>query len=100
MLVQCPIAGDSNGHRRRYAVEIVARSPRSAAPATLARWAHDADVEAAFRTHWVSRQCCFLGAIRHTDTDYDELLMAGVPRDEARERVRRASTTSLSLANP
>lgn len=29
-----------------------------------------------------------VAAVRHEDTDYDELLMSGVPRAEARERVR------------
>ena len=29
-----------------------------------------------------------LASVRHEDTPYDELLMAGVPRDEARDRVR------------
>jgi hypothetical protein len=29
-----------------------------------------------------------LASVRHEDTPYDELLMAGVPREEARERVR------------
>jgi len=29
-----------------------------------------------------------LASVRHEDTAYDELLMAGVPRDEARERIR------------
>lgn len=29
-------------------------------------------------------------SVRHVDTDYDELLMSGVPRVEARERVRAA----------
>jgi hypothetical protein len=29
-----------------------------------------------------------VASVRHEDTDYDELLMAGVPRDEARERIR------------
>lgn len=29
-----------------------------------------------------------IASVRHRDTDYDTLLMAGVPRDEARERVR------------
>jgi hypothetical protein len=29
-----------------------------------------------------------ISPIRHEDTDYDELLMAGVDRAEARERVR------------
>jgi hypothetical protein len=29
-----------------------------------------------------------IAAIRHEDTAYDELLMAGVPRDEAREQIR------------
>ena len=27
-------------------------------------------------------------SVRHIDTSYDELLMSGVPRTEARERVR------------
>lgn len=31
-----------------------------------------------------------VASVRHEDTDYDELLMAGVPRDEARLRVRPA----------
>ena len=31
-----------------------------------------------------------LASVRHEDTPYDELLMAGVPRDEARDRVRGA----------
>jgi hypothetical protein len=31
-----------------------------------------------------------VASVRHEDTDYDELLMAGVPRDEARLRVRAA----------
>jgi hypothetical protein len=30
-------------------------------------------------------------SVRHIDTDYDELLMSGVPRQEARERVRSAA---------
>jgi hypothetical protein len=29
-------------------------------------------------------------SVRHQDTNYDSLLMAGVPRDIARERVRPA----------
>jgi len=29
-----------------------------------------------------------IASIRHLDTDYDRLLMAGVPRMEARDRVR------------
>jgi hypothetical protein len=29
-----------------------------------------------------------LASVRHEDTAYDELLMAGVPREEARERVQ------------
>jgi hypothetical protein len=29
-----------------------------------------------------------IASVRHEDTDYDELLMAGVPRDQARERIR------------
>jgi hypothetical protein len=31
-----------------------------------------------------------VASVRHEDTDYDELLMAGVPREEARARVRAA----------
>jgi hypothetical protein len=31
-----------------------------------------------------------VASIRHQDTDYDELLMSGVPRDEARDRIRPA----------
>lgn len=31
-----------------------------------------------------------VASIRHLDTDYDELLMSGVPRDLARERIRPA----------
>ncbi|TMC01879.1 MAG: DUF2293 domain-containing protein, partial [Chloroflexi bacterium] len=31
-----------------------------------------------------------LASVRHEDTPYDELLMAGVPRDQARDRVRGA----------
>ncbi|GAA0568335.1 DUF2293 domain-containing protein [Paractinoplanes ferrugineus] len=29
-----------------------------------------------------------VASVRHEDTDYDELLMTGVPRDQARERIR------------
>jgi hypothetical protein len=29
-----------------------------------------------------------VASVRHEDTDYDSLLMSGVPRDEARERIR------------
>lgn len=29
-----------------------------------------------------------IASVRHEDTDYDELLMAGVPREQARERIR------------
>jgi hypothetical protein len=29
-----------------------------------------------------------IASIRHEDTEYDRLLMAGVPRSEARERIR------------
>jgi hypothetical protein len=31
-----------------------------------------------------------VASVRHEDTGYDELLMAGVPRGEARARVRPA----------
>lgn len=36
-----------------------------------------------------------VASVRHQDTDYDALLMAGVPRSEARERVRRELATTL-----
>jgi hypothetical protein len=29
-----------------------------------------------------------VASVRHEDTDYDALLMAGVPREEARARIR------------
>jgi hypothetical protein len=29
-----------------------------------------------------------VASVRHEDTVYDELLMAGVPRERARERIR------------
>lgn len=29
-----------------------------------------------------------VASVRHEDTPYDEMLMSGVPRDEARERIR------------
>jgi len=31
-----------------------------------------------------------VASVRHQDTDYDSLLMSGVPRDEARDRIRPA----------
>jgi hypothetical protein len=31
-----------------------------------------------------------VASVRHQDTDYDDLLMSGVPRDEARDRIRPA----------
>jgi hypothetical protein len=31
-----------------------------------------------------------VASVRHQDTDYDELLMSGVPREEARVRIRSA----------
>ena len=36
-----------------------------------------------------------VASVRHRDTDYDALLMAGVPRDEARRRVREDVETVL-----
>jgi hypothetical protein len=44
-----------------------------------------------------------VASVRHQDTDYDDLLMAGVPRDEARDQIRPAidrllATWSLSRA--
>jgi hypothetical protein len=70
-------------------------------------------IERAYRTHWISPalserkrkrlserkgkpvqavraeavQLAVIASIRHEDTDYDELLMTGVDRVEARERV-------------
>jgi hypothetical protein len=29
-----------------------------------------------------------VASVRHEDTEYDSLLMSGVPRDEARDRIR------------
>jgi hypothetical protein len=29
-----------------------------------------------------------VASVRHEDTEYDALLMSGVPRDEARDRIR------------
>ncbi|PZG21365.1 DUF2293 domain-containing protein [Nonomuraea aridisoli] len=37
-----------------------------------------------------------IASIRHLDTDYDRLLMAGVPRMEARERIRQAIDRKLT----
>jgi hypothetical protein len=31
-----------------------------------------------------------VASVRHEDTDYDALLMSGVPRDAARDRIRAA----------
>jgi hypothetical protein len=31
-----------------------------------------------------------VGSVRHQDTHYDDLLMSGVPRDEARDQIRPA----------
>ena len=31
-----------------------------------------------------------VASVRHEDTDYDSLLMSGVPRDVARERIKAA----------
>ena len=36
-----------------------------------------------------------VASLRHHDTDYDLLLMAGVPRSEARERVRGELASAL-----
>jgi hypothetical protein len=36
-----------------------------------------------------------VASIRHEDTDYDELLMSGVPREEARERIKAAIDRAL-----
>ncbi|MBO0830438.1 MAG: DUF2293 domain-containing protein [Actinobacteria bacterium] len=37
-----------------------------------------------------------VASVRHLDTDYDSLLMAGLPRDEARDRVRPAIDAVLT----
>jgi hypothetical protein len=37
-----------------------------------------------------------VASIRHLDTDYDDLLMSGVPREEARERIRAAIDNVLA----
>ena len=37
-----------------------------------------------------ARLLAVVASIRHEDTDYDQLLMSGVPRDEARDRIRPA----------
>jgi hypothetical protein len=37
-----------------------------------------------------------VASIRHLDTDYDDLLMSGVPREEARERIRAAIDTVIA----
>jgi hypothetical protein len=42
----------------------------------------------AFDSHAI--KLAVVASIRHLDTDYDDLLMAGVPREEARERIRAA----------
>jgi hypothetical protein len=31
-----------------------------------------------------------VASVRHENTDYDELLMSGVPREEAREQIKDA----------
>ena len=38
-----------------------------------------------------------VASVRHEDTEYDRLLMAGIPRIEARERVRSAIDRVLDL---
>jgi hypothetical protein len=38
-----------------------------------------------------------VASVRHEDTAYDQLLMAGVPRVEAREQVRSAVDCVLDL---
>jgi hypothetical protein len=37
-----------------------------------------------------------VASIRHLDTDYDDLLMSGIPREEARERIRAAIDSVLA----
>ena len=37
-------------------------------------------------TCWAAR--AVVASVRHGDTDYDSLLMSGVPRDVARDRIR------------
>jgi hypothetical protein len=41
-----------------------------------------------------------VASIRHLDTDYDDLLMSGVPRKEARERIRAAIDNVLAAWSP
>ena len=41
-----------------------------------------------------------VASVRHQDTDYDELLMAGVPRAVAREQVRPAIDRILATWEP
>lgn len=41
-----------------------------------------------------------VASVRHEDTDYDELLMAGVPREEARARVRATVDEVLDRWRP
>jgi hypothetical protein len=46
-----------------------------------------------------------VASLRHQDTDYDDLLMSGVPRAEARDQIRPAidrllATWSLSQPGP
>jgi len=38
-----------------------------------------------------------VASIRHEDTDYDDLLMSGVPREEARDRIRPAIDRILAV---
>jgi hypothetical protein len=40
----------------------------------------------AFDSHAI--KLAVVASIRHLDTDYDDLLMAGVPREEARGQIR------------
>jgi hypothetical protein len=60
------------------------------------RWL-PADLPAAAKERIVQREqkvaaltLAVVASVRHQDTDYDELLMSGVPREEARVRIRSA----------
>jgi hypothetical protein len=41
-----------------------------------------------------------IASIRHEDTEYDELLMSGVPREEAREQIKDAIDRVLAAWSP
>ncbi|MFD2763850.1 DUF2293 domain-containing protein [Micromonospora eburnea] len=61
------------------------RSADTPAPAAAAGWGRSA-AGRALGPDAVTR--AVVASVRHEDTAYDELLMAGVPREQARERVQ------------